>query len=244
MALSRPGASVSNRESDGQHQPQAGVEARPRGRRAAAATTNAGPHPQHRHAEVARQPGGDAADDRLLRVAGGAADVAGRRRPVVGAVLISAQSSHSAGAPTMRTNPEPTLTRAAARAAGIRVVPDGAGARAAQQAGAMTTTPPEAPPGPPTPRRTQGPRVTRDEVRDLGRLRRTRHRPQGRRRGRRPGPPPRHRPRHPAGGLRGAGVLRRRRADRCTARAGCWSRRRAATARRSASTTAAASSRW
>src|SRR4051812_37889532 len=38
------------------------------------------------------------------------------------------------------------------------------------QAGAMTTTPPEAPPGPAA---DSGPRVTRDEVRDLGRLRRT-----------------------------------------------------------------------
>src|SRR3954469_9754658 len=38
-----------------------------------------------------------------------------------------------------------------------------------EQAGAMTTTPPEAPTPPPDP----GPRVSRDEVRDLGRLRRS-----------------------------------------------------------------------
>ena len=41
-----------------------------------------------------------------------------------------------------------------------------------QQAGAMTTTPPEAPSGAEAPR-DQGPRVTRDEIRDLGRLRRS-----------------------------------------------------------------------
>ena len=43
------------------------------------------------------------------------------------------------------------------------------------QAGAMTTTPPEAPSGPPPqdPPGDSGPRVTRDEVRDLGRLRRS-----------------------------------------------------------------------
>ena len=37
--------------------------------------------------------------------------------------------------------------------------------------GCMTTTPPDAPPGPPP--SDDGPRVTRDEVRDLGRVRRT-----------------------------------------------------------------------
>src|SRR3954454_23053682 len=44
------------------------------------------------------------------------------------------------------------------------------------QAGAMTTTPPEAPLGPPPqdPLRDTGPRVDRDQVRDLGRLRRSR----------------------------------------------------------------------
>jgi phage shock protein PspC (stress-responsive transcriptional regulator) len=41
------------------------------------------------------------------------------------------------------------------------------------QAGAMTTTPPEAPSGPGGPGAHNGPRVTRDEVRDLGRLRRS-----------------------------------------------------------------------
>src|SRR6478735_1297992 len=44
--------------------------------------------------------------------------------------------------------------------------------RRGQQAGAMTTTPPEAPSGADTPQEA-GPRVTRDEVRDLGRLRRS-----------------------------------------------------------------------
>src|SRR6476661_7963916 len=44
--------------------------------------------------------------------------------------------------------------------------------RRGQQAGAMTTTPPEAPSGAEAPR-DQGPRVTRDEIRDLGRLRRS-----------------------------------------------------------------------
>src|SRR4051795_6963333 len=38
-----------------------------------------------------------------------------------------------------------------------------------EQAGAMTTTPPETPTPPPD----SGPRVSRDEVRDLGRLRRS-----------------------------------------------------------------------
>src|SRR6478609_6772292 len=44
------------------------------------------------------------------------------------------------------------------------------------QAGAMTTTPPEAPLGPPPsdPSGDHGPRVDRDQVRDLGRLRRSR----------------------------------------------------------------------
>ena len=41
------------------------------------------------------------------------------------------------------------------------------------QAGAMTTTPPEAPPPASDPAGDTGPRVTRDEVRDLGRLRRS-----------------------------------------------------------------------
>ncbi len=41
------------------------------------------------------------------------------------------------------------------------------------QAGAMTTTPPEAPSGAGDPGAHDGPRVTRDEVRDLGRLRRS-----------------------------------------------------------------------
>jgi phage shock protein PspC (stress-responsive transcriptional regulator) len=47
---------------------------------------------------------------------------------------------------------------------------------ASEQADPMTTTPPEAPSGPPPqdPTRDSGPRVTRDEVRDLGRLRRSR----------------------------------------------------------------------
>jgi phage shock protein PspC (stress-responsive transcriptional regulator) len=46
---------------------------------------------------------------------------------------------------------------------------------AGTQAGAMTTTPPEAPSGPPPhdPPGDAGPRVTREEVRDLGRLRRS-----------------------------------------------------------------------
>ncbi len=46
---------------------------------------------------------------------------------------------------------------------------------ATAQAGRMTTTPPEAPPPPQdSPGQDTGPRVTRDEVRDLGRLRRSR----------------------------------------------------------------------
>ena len=79
----------------------------------------------------------------------------------------------------------------------------------------MTTTPPEAPSGPPPqdPTGDSGPRVTRDEVRDLGRLRRSPHRPQGRRRRRRTRPAPRHRPARPAGRVRRAGLLRRRRPD-------------------------------
>lgn len=42
-----------------------------------------------------------------------------------------------------------------------------------KQAGAMTTTPPEAPTGPTSDGPDQGPRATRDEIRDLGRLRRS-----------------------------------------------------------------------
>src|SRR5690242_462551 len=46
---------------------------------------------------------------------------------------------------------------------------------ASEQAGAMTSTPPEAPLGPPPdPAGDTGPRVDRDQVRDLGRLRRSR----------------------------------------------------------------------
>jgi phage shock protein PspC (stress-responsive transcriptional regulator) len=47
---------------------------------------------------------------------------------------------------------------------------------ASEQADAMTTTPPEAPsgPSPQDPTRDSGPRVGRDEIRDLGRLRRSR----------------------------------------------------------------------
>jgi phage shock protein PspC (stress-responsive transcriptional regulator) len=49
-------------------------------------------------------------------------------------------------------------------------------AGASEQADAMTTTPPETPSGPPPqhPAGDTGPRVTRDEIRDLGRLRRSR----------------------------------------------------------------------
>jgi phage shock protein PspC (stress-responsive transcriptional regulator) len=48
-------------------------------------------------------------------------------------------------------------------------------ARSTEHAGAMTTTPPEAPSGPqpPDPTGSTGPRVDRDQVRDLGRLRRS-----------------------------------------------------------------------
>lgn len=49
------------------------------------------------------------------------------------------------------------------------MVPGGSGA----QAWSMTTTPPEAPSGPDHESSHEGPRVTRDEVRDLGRLRRS-----------------------------------------------------------------------
>jgi phage shock protein PspC (stress-responsive transcriptional regulator) len=42
-----------------------------------------------------------------------------------------------------------------------------------EQAGAMTTTPPEAPTGPTSDGPDQGPRATRDEIKDLGRLRRS-----------------------------------------------------------------------
>ena len=108
----------------------------------------------------------------------------------------------------------------------------------------MTSTPPEAPPDGPgrsadDRRRTPGPRVTRDEVRDLGRLRRTSRGPQGRRRRRRPGPPPRHRPGDPAGGLRGAGVLRRRRPGAVRRVLAAGARGRPATAPRWPSTSAA-----
>ena len=76
-ALSAPGVPVSNRESRRQHQPQAGVErdAQPAER---GGDHEPGPHPQHRHAEVARQTAGDAAEDRRLGVAGGAPDLAAR----------------------------------------------------------------------------------------------------------------------------------------------------------------------
>ena len=64
--------------------------------------------------------------------------------------------------------------------------------------------------------------------------------PQDRRRRRRPGPAPRHRPRHPAGGVRGARVLRRRRPAAVRRRAGCWCRPRTGTAPGWPSTSAAA----
>src|SRR4051794_16273430 len=53
--------------------------------------------------------------------------------------------------------------------------PRWSGARRGRSLGAMTTTPPEAPSGPPPPdpNRDTGPRVDRDQVRDLGRLRRS-----------------------------------------------------------------------
>ena len=92
----------------------------------------------------------------------------------------------------------------------------------------MTTTPPEAPPAAAAagPGSQDGPRVTRDEIRDLGPAAPQRHRPQRRRRRRRPRPAPRRRPDHPARRVRGARLLRRRRPAACTAPAGCWCPRR------------------
>ena len=74
----------------------------------------------------------------------------------------------------MRSNPGPPLTRAGAGPAQDQGVPRWCGAPRGHRLGDMTTTPPEAPSGPSagTPD-DDGPRVTRDEMRDLGRLRRS-----------------------------------------------------------------------
>ena len=77
----------------------------------------------------------------------------------------------------MRCNPGPTLTRHPPGSGRIRVVPDGA--RPVRAAGLEhdhrnTHWPPEAPSGPADESPSdEGPRVTRDEMRDLGRLRRS-----------------------------------------------------------------------
>lgn len=74
----------------------------------------------------------------------------------------------------MRTNPGPTLTRPSGRAVqgsgASPMVPEPARA----QAGTMTTTPPDAPTGNAPQPGDSGPRATRDQIRDVGRLRRSR----------------------------------------------------------------------
>ena len=81
--------------------------------------------------------------------------------------------------------------------AGFRVVPDGGAAPRRGNLGAMTTTPPDAPAGPPRSPRGRGPPAKSSGARPDPPHHRAR--PQGRRCGRRPGPAPRHRPGHPAG---------------------------------------------
>ena len=122
----------------GQHHPQAGVQRHARAPPRAAVTHERRAHPQHGHAEVGGQAGGDAADHAILRVAGRAPVVnarhpAGRGPPVasrVGVLLIVRPSSQTAAAPDHEDDPDATLT-APARAGtrtrgGIRGVPDGA----------------------------------------------------------------------------------------------------------------------
>ena len=94
-----------------QHQPQAGVQddAEPAEERG---EHEADPHPQHRDREVPGQPGGDAAEDRLLGVAGRAPHRrAGPGRRQRWRWLMSPPSSHSAQVPDHegrpRADPEP-----------------------------------------------------------------------------------------------------------------------------------------
>ena len=180
VALSRPGALDLEALVGGQEHPQAGVEHQPEAAEEGGRDEEAA-HPQHRHAEVGGQAGRDAAGDRAPR---------GRGRPggtdrLRGAVCLASSCLHRrrhAACATMRTDPEPTLSPTPGRRGErprIRAVPDGGGARRATQSGAMDNASPTTDSTSTRHRRpavrspTTGPRVSRDEMKDLGRLRRS-----------------------------------------------------------------------
>ena len=151
VALSMPGAPVSKWASDGQHPPETGVE----GDAEAAEERReheAGAHPQHREPEVPGQARGHAAEDGLLGVAGGATGPRrDRRGPRIAHVCGGTCAAHRGSiahttrrSRTMRANPGPTLTGTGrVPGPGSGASPMVRGPRTAQ-AGAMTTTPPEA----------------------------------------------------------------------------------------------------
>ena len=226
VALSSPGAARSNWESDGQHQPQRGVQGDPHTRHGAA-PTKATRTQSTGHAEVMGQSRRHAADDRLLAVAVGPAELGAE----VDGALMSAPSSHSRAAPDHeagpRADPEPARRRDQAR---IRVVPDG---RAAPDGAQWShdhdsSRSPSADSGHGDPQPDAGPRVTgaRDAQRRPDPPHRPR-RPQGRRGGRRPGPAPRRRPGPGARGAWSSSPSSAAPACCSTARCGCCSPRRA-----------------
>ena len=235
---------VSNRASVGQHQPEAGVERDARARRAAAATTNAARTHSTGHAEVARpgrrrrRRGSAPAVSRVARV--------GRRRcAAVGCGGSScAPSSHSAGGPDHEDEPRADPDSGPPAAGADQGRPRWC-AGAARHAGWSHDHDTSRSPGPGSRPR------TRTAPTAPGVSRATRSATSA---GCAAASPTARSPASPAASARHLDidpiilrvafvvlvVLRRRRPARCTAPAGCWSPRRAASRAPATSTTAAA----
>ena len=162
----------------GQEHPQPGVEHQPEAAEEGGRDEEAA-HPQHRHAEVGGQAGRDAAGDGRREVAVGPSGPTGSGRVCLahrGSIVAGARRADHEDRP--RADPESPRGRHGRTGLRIRAVPDGGGRRRATQSGAMdnaspTTTEQDPTPPPGGAQPTTGPRVTRDEMKDLGRLRRS-----------------------------------------------------------------------
>ena len=125
--------------------------------------------------------------------------------------VIVPPSSQAGACATMRTDPEPTLSRAPVR--GRRQSGLSPMVRPAPRTRVepwTTPAPPQHPDQPSSPRRRSGPRVDRDRCQGPRPAAPQRHRPAHRRRLRRPRPAPRRRPDHRPRRPGGRGLLRRR----------------------------------
>ena len=175
VALSSPGAACLEAGSGRQQHPERGVQdeaepARaPSRRRTPSRTHSTG------HAQVGGEAGRHAADD-LGRGGRGSRAGGARAGAPLGMVVIALPSSHSARGPPHevrpRSDPETDARSAARRTRGR---PRWCAGLASTRLEAMSTLPPDGHPTPTPDRpRRPGPRVSRDDVRDLARLRRSR----------------------------------------------------------------------